>query len=89
LVGPPWSIKREAIMHTDRVWIVLVILAVILIGANLMMFAMARGMRGFKSDMFKNFGDSTRPWKKEDEGLRELNKLVHDLKPPRDDENKT
>ena len=69
-------------MHTDRVWIVLVILAAVLIGANLLMFAAARGMRGFKGDFFKNYRDATHPWKKEDDGLRELSQRVRDLKSP-------
>ena len=72
-------------MHTDRVWIVLVILAVVLIGSNLLMFALARSMRGFKGDFFKNYRDAARPWKKEDEGLRELSQRVRDLKFPPDD----
>jgi predicted Holliday junction resolvase-like endonuclease len=67
-------------MHPEKIWIVLVILAVVLIGANLLMLAMVRGLRGFKGDVFKNFGDASRPWKKEDEGLRELNQRVRDLK---------
>jgi hypothetical protein len=75
-------------MHTDRIWIVLVILAAVLIGANLLMLGMARGMRGFKIDIFKDFGDSARPWKKEDEGLRELSQRVRDLKAPTEDEHK-
>ena len=69
-------------MHSERIWIVLVILAAVLIGANLLMLAMARGMRGFKGNMFKYFGDATHPWKKEDEGLRELSQRVRDLKAP-------
>lgn len=73
-------------MHSERIWIVLVILAAVLIGANLLMLAMARGMRGYKGDIFKNFGDAARPWKKEDEGLRELSQRVRDLKSHRDDE---
>ncbi|MCX6080253.1 MAG: hypothetical protein NTW32_12030 [Chloroflexi bacterium] len=76
-------------MHTDKIWIVLVILAVVLIGANLLMLSMARGMRGFKGDIFKNFGDATKTWKKEDEGLRELSKRVRELKSHEDEENKS
>jgi hypothetical protein len=76
-------------MHTERIWIVLVILAAVLIGANLLMLAMARGMRGFKGDVLKNFGDATRPWKKEDEGLRELRQRVRDLKVLQDEEDKS
>ncbi|HEY3312813.1 MAG TPA: hypothetical protein VGK00_14320 [Anaerolineales bacterium] len=68
-------------MHPEKVWIVLVILALVLIGSNLLMLALARGMRGFKGDYFKNFGDATKPWKKEDEGLRELSQRVRELKP--------
>ncbi len=67
-------------MHPERIWIVLVILAVVLIGANLLMLGMVRGMRGYKGDIFKNFGDATKPWKKEDEGLRELSQRVRDLR---------
>ena len=75
-------------MHPEKIWIVLIILAVVLVGANLLMLAMVRGMRGFKADVFKNLGDITRPWKKEDEGLRELNQRVKELKNyQRDDEN--
>lgn len=73
-------------MHTERIWIVLAILVVVLIGSNLLMLAMVRGMRGFKGDIFKNFGDSAKPWKKEDEGLRELSQRVRDLKSKQDDE---
>lgn len=73
-------------MHTEKMWIVLVILAVILIGSNLLMLGMARGLRGFKGDFFKNFGDAGRPWKKEDEGLRELSQRVKDLKKQQNDE---
>lgn len=76
-------------MHTDKIWIVLVILAVVLIGANLLMLSMARGMRGLKGDIFKNFGDATKTWKKEDEGLRELSKRVRELKSHEDEENKS
>jgi hypothetical protein len=75
-------------MHTDKIWIVLVILAAVLIGANLFMLAMVRGFRGFKGDVFKNFGDSAHPWKKEDEGLRELSRRVRDLKTPPGEEPK-
>ena len=72
-------------MHTDKIWIVLVILAAVLIGSNLLMLAAARGMRGMKGDIFKNYRDATHPWKKEDEGLRELSQRVRDLKSPPED----
>jgi hypothetical protein len=76
-------------MHPEKIWIVLIILAVVLVGANLLMLAAARGMRGFKGDFFKNFGDATKPWKKEDEGLRELNRRVRELKSEHEDEDKS
>lgn len=67
-------------MHPEKVWIVLVILAVVLIGSNLLMLGIARGFRGYKGDFFKNFSDATKPWKKEDEGLRELSQRVREIK---------
>ena len=73
-------------MHSERIWIVLLILAAILIGANLLMLAMARGLRPPKGDLFKNFGDAAQPWKKEDEGLRELSERVRALKSQHDEE---
>lgn len=73
-------------MHPEKVWIVLIILAVVLVGANLLMLGAVRGMRGFKGgDIFKSFGDATKPWKKEDDGLRELRERVRALKPSDDD----
>jgi hypothetical protein len=73
-------------MHPEKIWIVLVILVVVLIGSNLLMLAMARGMRGFKGDVLKNFGDATKTWKREDEGLLELSQRVRDLKSRSEDE---
>jgi len=72
-------------MHPEKIWIVLVILAAVLIGANLLMLGMLRGMRGYKGDNFKNFGDATKPWKKEDEGLKELSERVRALKSDQDE----
>lgn len=72
-------------MHTEKMWIVLVILAVVLIGSNLLMLGLARGLRGFKGDFFRNITDATRPWKKEDEGLRELSQRVKELKSDQED----
>jgi hypothetical protein len=73
-------------MHTDKIWIVLVILAVVLVGSNLLMLAAARGMRGWGGNLFKNFGDASQPWKKEDEGLRELSRRVRELKSGSEDD---
>jgi hypothetical protein len=71
-------------MHSERIWIFLVVLGVIVIGSNLVMLSMVRGMRGFKVDFFKNFKDASQPWKNEDEGLRELSKRVSELKANKD-----
>ncbi|MEI7844161.1 MAG: hypothetical protein WCK35_00010 [Chloroflexota bacterium] len=75
-------------MHPEKIWIVLIILALVLIGANLLMLAMVRGSRGIKGDIFKNFGDAAHPWKKEDESLRELSQRVKQLKSSNVDEDK-
>lgn len=76
-------------MNTDNVWIVVVLLLVIIIGANLFMFGIARGFRNIKGSDLNYFSNATKPWKKEDEGLQELSELVKTLKkPPQDqDEN--
>jgi hypothetical protein len=74
-------------MHTEKIWIVLLLLAAILIGSNLLMIAVARGLRGTHIDLGKGFQNFTQPWKKEDEGLAELSQRVKDLQPPpKDDE---
>jgi len=67
-------------MHPENIWIVLIVLAAILIGSNLLMIAAARGMRGFHIDLGKSAHDFTKPWKKEDDGLAELSQRVQDLK---------
>ncbi|MEI6290307.1 MAG: hypothetical protein WCP19_07715 [Chloroflexota bacterium] len=67
-------------MHPERVWIALVILAVILLGSNLLMLGMVKGTRGFRMNISKYLGDATKPWKKEDEGLQELSQRVKELK---------
>jgi hypothetical protein len=67
-------------------WIVIVILIAVLVGSNLLMFAVVRGMRSGKGELFTPLTDLTRPWKKEDEGLRELSQRVKDLKSTTTDE---
>jgi Sec-independent protein translocase protein TatA len=67
-------------MHPEKIWIVILILVIVLVGSNLMMLAAARGMRGWGGDLFKNMGNASQPWKKEDEGLRELSQRVQALK---------
>ncbi len=67
-------------MHPEKIWIVLLILVLVLVGSNLLMFALARGMRGFHVDVGKGLGNVTKPWQKEDDDLSELSQRVKDLK---------
>lgn len=67
-------------MHPEKIWIVLIILAAILIGSNLLMFALARGFKDVHIDLNKSVRNFTRPWQKEDDGLAELSQRVKDLK---------
>jgi hypothetical protein len=64
----------------NNIWIAAVIFIVVVVGANLLMLGKARGMRDFKGKDFFNFGNATKPWKKEEDNLRELSQRVHDLK---------
>ena len=75
-------------MHVDsnNLWIVAVIFIVVVIGANLLMLGKARGMRDFKGKDYFNFGNATKPWKKEEDDLRELSQRVRDLKSKPKDE---
>jgi hypothetical protein len=71
-------------MHTDRVWIVIVLVLSILIGSNGLMYLMVRWTRGMHVNWFKDIGQ---PWKKEDQSLEELNQRVKALRSnPRDEE---
>ena len=70
----------------NNLWIVAVIFIVVVIGANLLMLGKARGMRDFKGKDFFNFGNATKPWKKEEDDLRELSQRVRDLKSRQKDE---
>jgi len=74
-------------MHTDKVWIVIVLLIVILVFSNLAMFALVRGWTPRKGDkgLPQQFQDFTKPWKAEDDKLKELNERVKELKPDNPD----
>ncbi len=67
-------------MNTENVWIVIVLLVVILVGANALMFAVVRGWsRG--DGWFRGSSDKfTQPWGKEDKDWNELSQRVRDLK---------
>jgi hypothetical protein len=72
----------------NNLWIVAVIFIIVVVGANLLMLGKARGMRDFKGKDFFNFGNATKPWKKEEDNLRELSQRVRDLKSKQKDEDK-
>lgn len=63
-------------MHTDKIWIVLVVLILVLVGSNLIMFSIVKSSKNIHLNFFQ---DATKPWKKEDDGLKELNERVKDL----------
>jgi hypothetical protein len=69
-------------MHTDKIWIVIVLLIVILAGSNLIMLGLVRGWTPRKDDkdLRQQFGDMTNPWKAQNDKLKELNQRVKDLK---------
>ena len=70
----------------NNIWIAAVIFIIVVIGANLLMLGKARGMRDFKGKDLFNFSNATKPWKKEDDNLRELHQRVQDLKSKQKDE---
>jgi hypothetical protein len=75
-------------IDNNNLWIVAIIFIVVVIGANLLMLGKARGMRDFKGQDYFNFGNATKPWKKEEDDLRELGQRVRDLKSKQKDEDK-
>jgi hypothetical protein len=73
-------------IDNSNLWIVAIIFIVVVIGANLLMLGKARGLRDFKGKDYFNFGNATKPWKKEEDDLRELSQRVRDLKSKPKDE---
>jgi hypothetical protein len=67
-------------MNTDKVLIVVLLVIGIVAFANLAMFAMVRSSRGMKFDWFKDMrGTLSRPFKSEDDSLKELRQRVGEL----------
>jgi hypothetical protein len=64
-------------MHPEKVWIVVAIVVLVLVGSNLVMFSIVRGTKNIHLNIFK---DATKTWKKEEDGLKELSDRVKDLK---------
>jgi hypothetical protein len=73
--------------NPDNIYLVLCILGAILIGSNLLMYAVVRGSRGMNFDWFKEFGKTARqPWSKEDGGLAELAKRANEFRSEKQDD---
>lgn len=67
--------------HPERIYLVICILGVILVGSNALMYAIVRGSRGTNFNWFKDFGKNVRqPWAREDEGLKELAKEAEKIR---------
>jgi hypothetical protein len=67
--------------NPDNIYLVICILGGILIGSNLLMYAVVRGSRGMNFNWFKEFGKTaSQPWSKEDEGLKELAKQADTIR---------
>ena len=67
--------------NPDNIYLVICILGAILIGSNLLMYAVVRGSRGMNFDWFKEFGrTASQPWSKEDDGLKELSKQADKIR---------
>jgi hypothetical protein len=75
-------------MHTEKVWIVIVLLVVILGVSNLAMFALVRGWSPRKGEkgLGQQVQDFTKPWKAQDEQLKELSQRVKELKSDEDEQ---
>lgn len=67
-------------MHTDKIWIVIIILIAVLAGSNLVMYAAVRGFRDVRIDWSKDSNSLSTPFRKQDEKLKELSQRVKDLK---------
>jgi len=72
----------------NNVWLAALLFIILIVVINLVMIASARGVRGFKGDDFLIGSNATKPWKKEDDDLRELHQRVQDLKSKQKDEDK-
>jgi len=69
-------------MESDRIFLVIVLTAVIVIGINGLLYVAFR--RGNEANMInltrKALQNTRNPWQEEDQALQELSKLVADLK---------
>ncbi len=73
-------------MHTENIWIVIVLLVVIMVGSNLLMLGAARGMRGSRLDFWKDVSKGSDSMQQQDKSLEELNRRVQALKRQKDDD---
>lgn len=69
-------------MESDRIFLVIILTAVIVIGINGLLYVAFR--RGNEANMIeltrKALQNSRNPWREEDQALQELSKLVAELK---------
>jgi hypothetical protein len=70
----------------DNLWLVALIAVLVLVAVNVVTLGVARGARHFKGKDYFNLGNATRPWKKEENDLRELSQRVQELKAKQKDE---
>jgi hypothetical protein len=61
---------------------------ILIVIINVVMFASVRSARNFKAKDFYITSNATKPWKKEDDDLRELHKRVEELKSKQKDPDK-
>jgi hypothetical protein len=64
----------------ENLWLAALLFIILIVVINLVMVAWARGARGFKGKDFYITSNATKPWKKEDDDLRELHQRVENLK---------
>jgi hypothetical protein len=73
--------------NPDNIYLVICLLGAILIGSNLVMYAIVRGSRGMNINWFKEFGRTARqPWSKEEQGLQELAREADKIRSSKQDE---
>ncbi len=73
-------------MHTDKVWLVILLVVLILVGSNALMFGMVRSMRGTKWHWIDHLRNISEPVEKEQKDLGELNRRVKALKQDQSDD---
>jgi hypothetical protein len=73
-------------MHTENMWIVILLLIVILVGANAAMFALVRGSKSMDWKSFGQLGNPKETLQKEEKDWEELSRQIRSMKVPPDQE---